>query len=1047
MADKDKIYPSRGGVRQRGMVGRSPRSRASARPQHLTPRAPADDGQLNASDYNAPGQDDRRFDPEQIGNFLPNDVFGDNNDAFMEQTDLYDRQNHMDNSVQDADNYKDNVVARRDNDNAAGDSDRRGGIERGQENFNGRRDVSGDRRVGAGGQQDSPGNRRESFAERRESFAERRDAFNNRPGGFNDNQVIEPADTGENSISNGNRISYDMASYNNTSKRNGGTQRGVSQAQGEARERPRQNSRPGRAGNGAANGAGNGTANGAAGYAAARNGSAQRNPQRRQPGDPSLRREYPQGQDAGRNRAQGQGQAQTQQASSGRNAASRNGNNNSERRRGAASKNGSSKTVNSRPAKSRAALVVNILLIALSLAIVATIVLFYNSQNDDYNAASAEVLSYENVYDGVHVSGADVSGMSRDELVAFLNNEFGGDLDNKHITIKIGEVTEQYSFTDLGVRYNIEEAANQAFNIGRSGNQNERLNIIAEIAENPVNLHLVYTYDQEKVNELANRIAEDAGVLTEDAEVVYSLTSVIIKPGREGIRIDKDDLTKKLKEALDNFESAEIEVNLIMSQPNKIDAEKIFNTIYEEPADAYYAVSEDRKSISVVSDVPGKSVDRERLTKAIESLNSNSSAEVSIPLIPIEAAVKKADLGGEMFTDKLGSASTNFSVGTTNGKNRRENMTLATQKITGYILAPGDEFVFNEAVGKRTEADGYKSAGAFMNGLLIDDVGGGICQVSSTLYNAVLYADLTVTQRQNHSYIVGYVQDGFDATVSYPLPDFKFKNSSDHPVRIECGVEGTTISFSLFGTQVGPVKKITFTHEVKSTTAFNRVTTEDPNLPTGTTNVSQAGRTGYTIDTYKTVQIGDGPKETVKIATNKYKAMEQIETIGTGPALPGTDPEESIVIEPEEGEGDYISDAGVVQTVDPTEQGAANAGDGDTTEQGVSGDGDIPPEPSSTRPIRTPRNRETTTTDPDGQTASTGASDETTARQGDEGTTAAQTTAESAATQAATTEAAVTEAPTAAQIIETATSPADSGGAGSGGEEASAPKRTPRPRQ
>ena len=675
--------------------------------------------------------------------------------------------------------------------------------------------------------------------------------------------------------------------------------------------------------------------------------------------------------------------------------------------------------------------IVNFVLIALSLTIIIVIATQYGPQIELKPAAQTTtgtgtlpegVLESENVYDGVHVSGSDVSGLTYDELNEFLHAEFGGSLANKSITLKINDVTKKLSFTELGVRYNLDEAAKQAYDIGRVGSASDRARKISEVAKNPINLQLVYTYDKDKVNELVNKISEEAGVLTEDAEVRYTASSVIIKPGREGVRVDKADLTERLREALDNFESAEIEVKLIMSQPNKLDAEKIYDTIYQEPVNAYFKVSDDHKSISVESEIPGQSVDRDKLFRAVEALNEDSSSEVTLALITVAPEIRKSDLSIGLFTDKLGSASTNFSVNSTNNKNRRDNMTLATKVITGHILAPGDEFGFNETVGRRTEANGYKMAGAFMNGQLIDDVGGGICQVSSTLYNAVLYADLAVTSRQNHSYIVGYVKPGFDATVSYPLPDFKFKNNTKYPIKINCGVEGTTISFSIYGTQVGPQKKITFSSEMKSTTEFTKVTTQDPTIPAGTTQVDQAGRTGYTYDTYKTVQIGDGPKETIKIATNKYKPMEQIERVGTKPVPPDEKPPEQIIIQPPAEEGDYISE--------PGQSGESQTG-------GQSGSG----EAETTRPLRTPRpsNKGDATTTEAAATTTTQTTSESQEEQTRRTTTRKERTTAAAAEN--TTEAAKpTEAATKA--------PAEDGGGGSGdggGGGGDAPKRTPRP--
>jgi vancomycin resistance protein YoaR len=601
--------------------------------------------------------------------------------------------------------------------------------------------------------------------------------------------------------------------------------------------------------------------------------------------------------------------------------------------------------------RSRITQAINLFLIGFSVLVVIAIIVVYR--------LSTSVLSNENVYAGVQIRGEDVSGLAFDELVSSLEQDIGGDLKDHKITLRINDIEKVYTFDELGVSYNIEEVARQAYEIGRTGSGFDRIRKISDIAKNPVNLNLNYTYDHSKVTELVDQIADEAGVLTADAEVRYTDDSVIIKPGREGVRIDTDDLEDRLSDALNNYESAEIDVKLIMSQPKSLDAEQIYQTIFREPVDARYAVSEDHKSLVIEDGKPGQSVDMTRLSLAIDNLNSHSQTEVKVPLLILQPKVRRADLEGNFFADLLGTASTSFTIGSTNNRNRRDNMTLATQMIAGYIMAPGDEFAFNEVVGQRTTAKGYKMAGAYMNGELIDDVGGGICQVSSTLYNAVLYADLLVSQRQNHSFIVNYVTKGLDATVSYPLPDFKFQNNSQHPIRVDCAVEGTQITFSLYGTQTGPKKKITFTSEVRATIPFEVSVTEDPTRPVGSTEVTQSGKTGYTIDSYKIVQIGDGPKEKIKLATNKYKTMVQKEIVGTMPVPSGADAPEATMIVPTPGDDDYVTDPN------------ATPGPGATSAPGeLGGEGATTPPKRTPRPV-TGAGRTTTAAESDGGRATT----------------------------------------------------------------------------
>ena len=597
---------------------------------------------------------------------------------------------------------------------------------------------------------------------------------------------------------------------------------------------------------------------------------------------------------------------------------------------------------------------VNIFLIAVSVMIVLTMVVIYRF--------SSNLLSNDYVYAGVHVMGENVSGLTEDGLVDFLNNNFDEDLNSMNITIKINDITKKFSFADLGVEYNIEEAAKKAFSVGRNGNTLQKIQEISATSKNNVSIDLVYTYDEEKLEAIANDIAAEAGVLSEDAVVNYSETTVTIRPGKKGVSIDKDDLTLQLKDALNNFESATIEVKLKTSDPDNLNPDKIFNTINKEPVDAFFTVVE-HKTIEITEGIPGRTIDRERLESAIVELNSGKRSEVTIPIQTTNPNIKKSDIDGTFFKDTLGSAYTTFQVNTVNNRNRKENMVLACVPINNYILAPGDEFAFNAVVGQRTEAAGYKTAGAFSNGELIDDIGGGICQVSSTLYNAVLYADLGVSERRNHSFLVGYTIKGIDATVSYPQPEFKFKNTTDHPIKITCGVDGTKISFSIVGTRSGPVKEITLSGEVRETKPFNEVITEDPELAEGTRIVTQSGKTGYTIDTYKTVKVGNEPPQKIKIATNKYKTMDQLVTLGTKPE-PSAEP---TVILPEGSDDDYIGDPSDFPQTKPNNQNestsnnqnqsGSNNNQNNTTQSTTRPDDSQSSKPDPTEPVhtRTPR--------------------------------------------------------------------------------------------
>ena len=170
--------------------------------------------------------------------------------------------------------------------------------------------------------------------------------------------------------------------------------------------------------------------------------------------------------------------------------------------------------------------------------------------------------------------------------------------------------------------------------------------------------------------------------------------------------------------------------------------------------------------------------------------------EYTIPLKILYPKVTTNMIGTEAFPDLLSSFSTNYNARDTD---RTTNLKLATNKINGTVLMPGETFSYNQVVGARTIAAGYKEAPIYVQGQVVDGLGGGICQITSTLYNAVLYANLEIVERSNHQFVPSYVTASRDATVVYGSIDFKFKNNRNYPIKLICSVANGVASFQIFG--------------------------------------------------------------------------------------------------------------------------------------------------------------------------------------------------------------------------------------------------------
>jgi vancomycin resistance protein YoaR len=275
-------------------------------------------------------------------------------------------------------------------------------------------------------------------------------------------------------------------------------------------------------------------------------------------------------------------------------------------------------------------------------------------------------------------------------------------------------------------------------------------------------------------------------------------------------------------------------------------------------------------------------MDKAVLVSIIAELEKSEGTEKLLPVTITEPEITAGEAQASLFRDTLATMHTQFSTSDENDRNRGANIKLAVSKVNGIVLLPGEVFSFNQAVGPRSEAGGYKTANTYLAGKIVPGTGGGICQVSSTLYNSVLLSDLEVVERRHHTFTVGYVPYGRDATVSYNEVDFKFKNTTSWPLKIEAWVTSNNrLYFTLKGTNESPGKKIEISPKITRTIDFKIKYIDDPTLPEGVTKVKQAGKKGYDVETYKIVRVDGKVVGQTKLATNKYKPLDEEVLRGT----------------------------------------------------------------------------------------------------------------------------------------------------------------------
>lgn len=295
-----------------------------------------------------------------------------------------------------------------------------------------------------------------------------------------------------------------------------------------------------------------------------------------------------------------------------------------------------------------------------------------------------------------------------------------------------------------------------------------------------------------------------------------------------------------------------------------------------EPVSASVSLVDGR--MTKTPDKPGAGIDLDAALRTLGRIvPGRGPARVAIPLEPLRARVTAEDLASvdcllASYSTSLGSSS----------RNRVRNIELASKTIDGLLLGPGEVFSYNEVVGPRLESLGFREAPIYRNGEVVPGTGGGVCQVSTTIYNIALLTDSEIIERSHHSMPVHYVPLGRDATVAYPDIDLQFRNSGLHPMYLEAKVSGWRLKMRAFG--AGSDKKDLKIRSVVTGSYPAKVyQKDDPNLPVGETRWTREPETGYKVVVTKQRLSGSEPVEEETVSRDFYRPVAGIEAVGTKP--------------------------------------------------------------------------------------------------------------------------------------------------------------------
>ena len=479
--------------------------------------------------------------------------------------------------------------------------------------------------------------------------------------------------------------------------------------------------------------------------------------------------------------------------------------------------------------------------------------------------------SLDTFYPGRHINGIDVGGMT----VAEAQKKLETDLLAQAITLTDGETEAAITVADLGysaedfagdAQFWMEEQQSRSF-LGKGWDFFSHLT-----GRYPGGAHWP-DLDQAALNETVARLSGELSQAPVDSSYTLTDDSIRLVKAKDGRVLDETALRTALADVSTYSENGyQVSFSFTTVSAKVLTAQEIYNEVAAEMKNAGY----DPETKSITPEQLGAEFDVAAAQKALDDAAPGETVE--IPAVIEYPTVTADELKAVLFRDVLGEARTK--VGGTAA--RKSNVKLSASSINGYVMNTGDVFSYNGVVGQRTAANGYQPAPAYVKGETVDEIGGGICQTSSTLYLACLRGNLEITERHAHRYIPAYIAAGMDATVSWGGPDYKFTNNTDYPIKIVTEYAGDYLTVKLLGTNVTGITA-NMTNEKLSTTDFEVVYEDDPTLAPGTEEVKTTPYTGSRWKTYRHLYDANGNLISTSYEdTSDYKARNKV--ILRGPA-------------------------------------------------------------------------------------------------------------------------------------------------------------------
>ena len=475
------------------------------------------------------------------------------------------------------------------------------------------------------------------------------------------------------------------------------------------------------------------------------------------------------------------------------------------------------------------------------------------------------------IISGVYIANTDISKMTKENasnLLKKIANE-----KNNEIILEYKAEDEEYEkkldLSILNIDFNLDNAINSAYNIGRNGNIFQSNFEIAKTIFFKETINLNISLDEKMLNTIISDISSNLPNKLIQSGYYIEDKNLVITKGSSGVIVDKDSLIKKITDYIQDFSQTNTTLSIPVKfvEPDIIDIDKIHAEIHKEAKNAYF----EEDPFKVYPEVKGVDFDVDKAKKILNEHSDNTEFSIELKYTNPKTTLKNLKIN--LFPDEL---STFFTQYDEKNKDRNTNLKIAAAKIDGTILSPGEEFSYNKIVGARSIEAGYKEAKIYQNGKVVDGLGGGICQISSTLYNAVVLANLDVTERFNHQFITSYVKPGYDATVAYGSKDLKFKNNRTYPIRIDVYVSNGMATVDIYGIKEKQEKEVSIEVETVSTIPYETKYITDSSLTSGEEKLKQRGADGVIVNSYKITKENGTIISKELLSKDTYKPLERI---------------------------------------------------------------------------------------------------------------------------------------------------------------------------